>query len=191
MDSSDPPGSVRLGVDTTYRGPVTVYCPYTRIHPKTRAALDAFGGRWVPVDVTASHTAYYEALSRLWRTGDQDLIIVEHDIEITAEVVPSFTACRRPWCTYAYPCGADGLSLTDIGLGCVRFTGELRRAIPDLLDQVGQTPVLYPHDWRCLDGPLSSVLSTHGIVHHPHGSVPHHHWYEHQGCTCHDPACRP
>jgi hypothetical protein len=170
---------------------LTVYVPYTRIHPKTRAALDAHGGRWTPVDVSASHTAYFDALSRLWKVGDEDLIIVEHDVEITDQVVPSFQTCRRPWCTYSYACGADGLSVTDIGLGCVRFTRELRAAIPDLMDQVGRTPVLYPHDWRCIDGPLSSVLGTAGIVHHCHGQVTHHHHYSFQGCTCHDPACVP
>ena len=77
-----------------------------------------------------SDTAYWEELSRRW-DGNDDLMVIEHDIEIHADVVPQFTRCPSDWCCFGYEYGPSWPDHLITGaLGCTRFSAELQRFMP-------------------------------------------------------------
>ena len=72
---------------------------------------------------------YNEALAERW--GQDDLIVIEGDKEITAEVIPSFAACPEPWCVYEYFTFPEPYrAKVQVGLGCARFSLECQQQIP-------------------------------------------------------------
>ena len=151
-----------------------VLCPYTTLHRATVSSLATHAPSAELIDVSGSDFDYFAAVLERW-TGDVDLIIVEHDQEIHGDVLPSFAACRRPWCVFPYDHMSMG-NLLDSGLGCVRFTAELQQAVPfaALLDT--EAPV--PGSWRHLDGQIAALLDDAGIERHVHGP-PIIHWNKH------------
>lgn len=154
-----------------------ILVPYTRLHPATSRLLNRHApSHWrVRLD-PADMSAYWSLLDAVWREPG-DLVIVEHDIGISAGVVPGFTACPRPWCAHAYP--LDG-GVVLACLGCTRFTAALKAAEPDLLDVVGEVTGdgLPARDWRRLDVRILDELRKRGYERHQHEpSVKHYHRY--------------
>ncbi len=99
--------------------PMRVVVPYTRVHPATRAALDRCAPHAEYVDVSASDFAYHALLTRLWAERE-DLILIEHDIEVDEAIIDAFETCPRLWCCVAEAPGASWAALT-----CNRFRREL------------------------------------------------------------------
>lgn len=153
-----------------------ILVPFTRLHPATARLLNRHApghvrARIDPADVTA----YWRLLADEWRRPG-DLLIVEQDIGITADVVPGLTACREPWCGHPYPIGEQLL----VCLGCTRFTAELKAAEPDLLDAVGRddTAGLPARHWQRLDVRILDHLRNRGYTQHVHQPpVRHYHRY--------------
>lgn len=68
---------------------------------------------------------YWRALAREWDNPEDDLVVIEQDVGIHGSVIPEFTSCPEPWCAFGFPVGG----ITYRGLGCTRFSAELRRKV--------------------------------------------------------------
>jgi hypothetical protein len=153
-----------------------ILVPYTRLHPATARLLNthAEDHRRVRLD-PADPSAYWTLLAATWRQPG-DLVIVEQDVGIHADVIPGLAACREPWCGHPYPIGEQLL----VCLGCTRFTAELKAAEPDLLDVVGEdgTGGLPARHWQRLDVRILDELRRRGYAQHRHDPpVAHYHKY--------------
>lgn len=153
-----------------------ILAPYTRMHPATGRLLNqhAPGHQRVRLD-PADPSAYWALIADAWRQPG-DLLVVEQDVGIHAQVVPSLTACREPWCGHPYHIGEQLL----VCLGCTRFTAELKAAEPDLLDVVGEdgTAGLPAKHWQRLDIRILCHLRDRGYAQHRHDPpVRHYHRY--------------
>lgn len=124
-------------------------------------------------------SAYWWELRRRW-TGEDDLMIVEQDNVITSEVIPSFSECDEPWCSYSY-LGPPGMDVDGSGegrilrksLGCTRFGAQLMKDVP--------AETISGNDyfaWHLLDMRVSSMLEIRGYSPHVHGTIKHAHIYE-------------
>lgn len=144
---------------------MTVICPFTIIDPRTAQLLDehAPGHRRVYVGQTTE--SYWELLAAEWQKPG-DLILVEQDNALRADVIPSFDACDGVWCGFPYPIGEQLL----VCLGMTRFREELKLAEPDLLEVVGLdgTGGLRPKMWQRLDIRLMEELHHRGYSAHEH-----------------------
>lgn len=153
-----------------------ILLPYTRLHPVTARLANAHTPGHVRVRIDpADDGAYWRLLADAWRQPG-DLIVIEQDIGIRADVVESLTDCREPWCGFAYPIGRQLL----VCLGCTRFTAALKAAEPDLLDTVGEdgTGGLPAKHWRRLDVRILDHLRRRGYRQHEHTPpVRHYHKY--------------
>lgn len=157
-----------------------VVAPYTVVgapgierglHPLCEAALARYAPQAELFDLGNSPTAYHALLSELWAAGGS-FLVVEHDIEIGAHVVPEAEACPEPWCAWPYVVGSSREGFIESSLGCTRFSAEILTAVPDLMSML---PV---RDWRRLDCEMSPRLRAAGFEPHVHAPpVLHHHTY--------------
>ena len=116
-----------------------IFCYSSNPHPKALEAIAKFAPDAELVK-TPGLFGYNEAIASRW--GKDDLIVIEGDKEVTAEVIPSFASCDEPWCTYAYYNYPEPYqAYCSVGLGCAKFSVELQRH-PDY----GLRPV----QWRWL-----------------------------------------
>lgn len=123
-------------------------------------------------------SAYWWELRRRWN-GEDDLMIVEQDNVITAEVIPSFNACDKPWCVYEY-LGPPGMDVDGTGegrilrksLGCTRFSAELQDKVTAAMISDKDYFV-----WHLLDMRIARLLEMHGYESHVHGAIKHCHRY--------------
>jgi hypothetical protein len=122
-----------------------VYCPHTDLTPETRAALDASGYEWTPIDVSGSDTAYTEFLQKIWRRGET-FAIVEHDIVPWRGALEQLDDCHHPWCGFSYPFGGGMIE----GLGCTRFKDIILAAYPDAVDDtLNEMTDIHPRGHWC------------------------------------------
>ena len=106
-----------------------ITCFYADLHPACKSSL--------PPDTELVYTGggddhYWREISRRW-DGTDDLVIIEHDIEVHGQVISSFAACESPWCTFPYeygPAWPGGPHIIDDALGCTRFSAEIQRKFP-------------------------------------------------------------
>lgn len=164
---------------------ITLYC-FVSPHPKAKAAVEAYAPEAVFTDTSADRWEYWRILSSYW-TGEHDLMTIEQDNEITAEVVPSFEACPEPWCSYQYRgAGVFQAPVMTESLGCTRFRKELQQAVP--IEEIGGStltqwpghkvasdPVRVP--WDRIDMRIKEHLRANGFKVHVHGEVRHFHAY--------------
>src|ERR1700735_3490384 len=107
---------------------MTVLFCYVKPNPKSVASVRAYAPEALMTDVSKDQWAYWTAITAHWK-GLDDLVTIEQDIEITAEVIPGFDACPEPWCVYEYkPAGIFGFMLRQ-SLGCTRFRKELQQKV--------------------------------------------------------------
>jgi hypothetical protein len=151
---------------------------YAEMAPGTREALEKYAPEAEFVYVGDHDEAYWQALNDAW-TGDDDLVIIEQDIEITADVLPSFQGCKQHWCSYAYTGPRNWAVLTSC-LGCTKFSAALQRAFsfPDM--------VSVKH-WEYLDVQVAAKIQQNACIlsgvrnssslPHVHGRVNHLHDY--------------
>jgi hypothetical protein len=174
-----------------------IVVPYTRLHPRTRAALPE--ADFVRLDRNDPRS-YWKFLATLWPLT-RPLLIVEHDVEIHEEVLPGFDSCPEPWCTFPFArslpgphsswTGSEwgpGIALLTKSLGCVRFSAELLSSEPDLIDELGDRSLggMPAGHWKRLDDGIAVLLEERGYNVHVHApEVTHHHWLERWNvCTC-------
>jgi len=102
-----------------------IVCFYTDLHLACKKSL--------PPDAELVWTGdgddhYWREISKRWG-GFDDLLIIEHDMEIHDRVVPQLLECASPWCVFPYEYGPrwpDAPLITQ-ALGCTRFSSELQR----------------------------------------------------------------
>lgn len=146
-----------------------VLCCYTSLHPASRASLAAHAPGAELADVSGDPFGYWREISARW-DGSQDLITVEHDIEIHAGVLDGFSACPEPWCVYPYPVFGD--RWLDFGLGCTRFAVAAQQAagvaaieaMPGECELCGGAPGC----WRHADCRIALAMHAAGIRRHVH-----------------------
>lgn len=105
---------------------LVVLCCYTTLHPKTAASLPPAAHL---VDVSGDPYGYWHEIDARW-SGESDLLVVEHDIELHAGVIPGVARCSSGWCTYPYRGRPDHGNIETMALGCTRFSAALQRRVP-------------------------------------------------------------
>jgi len=128
---------------------------------------------------------YPDLLAQFW-TGESELVVIEGDKEINADVIPSFEACDEDWCTFKYKNLPPPYRKTvSIGLGCAKFSVHAQQQVSVdefVCEDVPWQPCRLCEGkgcWQQLDARLSMALEKHGIdFPHIHGSVKHHHEYD-------------
>ncbi len=161
-----------------------VVCCYCKIQPETQRALDLYAPDCEYVDTSATIRDYGEAIASRW-TGESDLVIIEDDKEITADVLPSFEKCTSYWCSYSYMIYPEGHQHEiEIGLGCTRYSARLQQIIDKsefmCRDQDFFDPCRHCEGagcWNLLDARIAHAARCHGINVHVHGMVNHYHDY--------------
>lgn len=158
-----------------------VIAPFTSAaHPLAVRSLPAWVER---VDVSREVGSYWQLLDRLWREGET-FLVVEHDIEITPEVVEDAKACAERWCVWPYvgP-GGKPTDVLEASLGCTRFSAQLLAEHPEALSyEIAERDGIVP--WRRLDVRVSDQLSRYHLAPHVHERhVLHHHVYKGR-CVC-------
>lgn len=168
---------------------MNVVCFYNKLYPQAAEALNKFAPECVYEDTSATPSSYWQAL-RKYLTGDEDVIVIEQDIEITEEVIPSFSACKEIWCAYGYKrmrlpfTPVEDVVILTESLGCTKFSVEAQRLLPAdfLKSDIG---------WAFIDIQIAANLKREmfnrcGIsftrrdhsglmTSHVHGEVKHHH----------------
>jgi len=110
---------------------IVLCCPVEgRLWPATAASLaeHAPAAEIIPIpadDISRPWADYAER----WATDD--LVVIEQDVIIHADVLPQFQSCPEPWCLFParhYATGPDGWMTT--GILCNRFRREFMEAVP-------------------------------------------------------------
>lgn len=162
------------------------YAGRANLHPRTARGLRLnCPPAWLEmIDTSGSPTDYWDALKEHW-TGEDDLVVIEQDIEIHEEVLPSFIKCRQPWCSFAYFLRVGQMSCPlGESLGCTKFSAELQQMVPaDLIIPDGR------HPWFGLDITMNLAIRKRAtslvppnirreggeLRAHVHGLVQHYH----------------
>ena len=127
---------------------------------------------------------YNEAIASRW--GQDDLVIIEGDKEITSDTIPSFETCDEPWCSYGYYNYPEPYQVyCSTGLGCAKFSLDLQRKIPTTAFCRADISGMVCPDcngagcWRYLDTRIAFAIfaSCISFSPHVHGEVIHHHTY--------------
>lgn len=113
------------------------------------------------VDVSDHDEQLYELWLALW-AACEDVVVVEHDIEIHAGVLEGFAACPNPWCSFGYRYAHFGVYH---GTGCVRIRSTLMTATPNLIKNVSlhQNQQHPPRHWCSLDAFMQHELGERGF----------------------------
>jgi hypothetical protein len=151
------------------RQPPQIIVCFADLYPETESAVKAHAPDATFIDTSGSNYAYRDALQRYW-TGERDLVVIEQDIEITAEVIQTFNSCRENWCIYSYQ-GPPHLGYLHRCLGCTKFSAKLQRQFPfDGFDLDAMV-------WNVVDVNIAKFLNK-TLNPHVHGNVKHHHSYK-------------
>ena len=153
---------------------IVLCCPVEgRLWPATATSLadHAPGALIIPIPA--------DDIERPWRDyaerwGKDDLVIVEQDVILHADVLPQFEACPEPWCLFPGRHHARGGDFMDTGLLCNRFRREFMKAVPvEAVEAVpgschrcdgGRDPRCYAH----LDGRTREAGEAAGFKIHVH-----------------------
>ena len=161
-----------------------VIAPYNKREKRSQRALEKYAPTATWIDTSSSIYAYGEAVASYW-TGEDDLVVIESDKEITAEVIPSFALCDSYWCSYSYyvfpPTYQREVS---IGLGCARYSVLAQQTITvdEFIceDDWRFSPCAFCNGkgcWMHLDSRIAQALRSHAVNVCCHGRISHHHDY--------------
>jgi hypothetical protein len=147
-------------------------CCYTRLQPDTERALNTYAPETELIDTRSSTFAYWEAIVRRW-DGENDLIIIEHDIVIGPDTISSLTECPEPWCLFAFDHDHGRM---DRQLGCTKISAAAQRQAHWL--RVAALFESCPFCrgrgcWFHLDVDIDAALTSRGLQPHVHGEVGH------------------
>ena|ERR1700733_1079962 len=150
--------------------PTSVLCCYTEMRQETLDSLLTYAPDFDMVNVSGDDYGYWKAINSHWN-GTNDLVIIEHDIEIDVRVMPSFKICDRDWCLFSYNAWSNSDADADYehALGCTKFSAHMQRLVP---------AELFYGRYGQLDTFIVQVFGEIGITEpHIHGKVKHHHRY--------------
>ena len=154
---------------------------YTRIHPKTVAAVfdsidELDDVRWA--DVSASDSAYYELLRDLWAERET-FVVLEQDKVPDQGALRDIYDCPQLWCTYPHlMANGDPIPLSQPTLGCSKFSADLMVRWPGLIERSGRLDMGYGgKHWGRLDMAVAAGLMwAVGPCHvHEFGRLAHEH----------------
>jgi hypothetical protein len=169
-----------------------IFCYTHQPEPKSAEAVTRYAPLAEWVDTSPSIYAYNEIIASLW-TGTDDLVVIEGDKEITAEVLPSFEHCSELWCSFSYYVFPEAIEIeVSNGLGCTRYSARLQRIVDPAEFTVADNPMWElcrvcngKGCWRYLDTRIAQAIRMHltptvdiDVCHH--GRVNHHHDYSGQ-----------
>jgi hypothetical protein len=139
------------------------------LHPKADQVLRRCAPQAERVDVSGSRFDYAALIAALW-SDRRDFLLIEHDVEISAEILDSFAACPEPWCSV----GSDPGSGT--ALQCNRIRRELIDAAPEAFASFAG------REWdQALDAAALAAFASSGAEVHQHPEVRTvHHRAQHQ-----------
>lgn len=150
-----------------------IIVPFTHEIPEaTSVAL--FDYPHVLAYVGDSDTAYWELLAAWWASTEPDVLIIEHDIEVSAAGIKMLLDCEHSWCPAWYP--FEGSEI--YGLGLTKLSLPLRLAVPDAMEREGEIeePGKHPKKhWCSIDAWLQGILREAGQVPHVHRVPVKHH----------------
>ena len=165
----------------------TLFC-YTDV-PDARA--EAAIRKYAPqAEFYATHerSTYTKIVADNWNSGE-DLVVIEGDKVITADVIPSFESCNEPWCVFEYWNYPPPYQQNTVhGLGCTKYSAETQRQVPVETLTVKHDTWMYCPDcennqvdgcWRYLDTRIALQILSRCIVFSPHvhGRIEHVHEY--------------
>lgn len=117
-------------------------------------------------------------ITRPWRDyaarwGTDDLLIVEQDVILHADVIPQLEACPEPWCLFPARHPAQGGGFMLDGIMCNRFRREFMEAVPvaAVEAQYGSCSRCHgenPQCWAHLDGRTREAGEAAGFKIHVH-----------------------
>ena len=115
-----------------------ILLPFTKQPPAETLAAVA-GLEHEQVFVGHSDTAYFELMSKWWKSDEPYIMTIEHDLKVPRKLIDEMLACQKVWCAahYSFESGAI------YGLGCTKFELPIRRAVPDVFDLIAArvTPI--------------------------------------------------
>ena len=163
--------------------PVRVFCCYTTLNPKTEQAILSYAPETEFVNTTGDY-GYFDFFKEQWN-GESDIVIIEQDIEIGKDTIPSFRDCPELWCVFSYQ-GSPRMGHLSRSLGCTRFSAKVQQRIPNLFSSnlvrryipcpIGEYRVF----WQNIDRFIWTAFSYEmgdDAPSHVHGAVTHHHRY--------------
>ena len=130
---------------------------------------------------------YNNIIAANWK-GEEDLLVIEGDKEIHAEVVPSMEECNEDWCIYEYWNFPEPYQRNIIyGLGCTKYSARTQQLIStdEFLLCRSRRGCGYARTckglgcWRNLDVRIAIQVLAKCIrfAPHSHGRINHHHEY--------------
>jgi hypothetical protein len=159
-----------------------ICCYSSGLHPVAAKALAAYAPTAVLVETSGLY-GYGEAIASRW-DGTDDLVVIEQDKEITANVIPEFENCSHDWCSFSYNVYPEPYQRKiDIGLGCVKYSAHVQNMVAPsefLHKDFDWTPCPDCGGkgcWRYLDSRIAFALFHKGFKVHVHGHIEHHHTY--------------
>jgi hypothetical protein len=140
-----------------------LYC-HTKYYPESLDSVFMYAPGAIGVYTGRTSFSYSEALAYHW-DYEGDLIVIEHDIVIDENTIPSFEDCQEPWCSFKFDVMGQDI---DFALGCTKWSAEARKLV---------TPPARAN-WRTLDVQIRELMIWVGLQPHVHGKVAHLHPYE-------------
>lgn len=136
-----------------------ILCLYNQVHPLTRAAIARYAPQTEYIDTSGSDFAYWEAIRDHW-TGEEDLMLIEHDVEIHAQVIPQFEACENIWCHFPYPYRGG---VTSMATGCTRYRKELQQMVTpeEILAEPSYRGI--PGHWEYMDCTMANAFARKNV----------------------------
>jgi hypothetical protein len=161
-----------------------IFCYSSSPELRSAAAIRRYAPKaeWVK---TEGLFGYGEAIASRW-TGESDLVVIEGDKEINADVIPSFEDCNEPWCTYGCKTFPPPFRVQiDYGLSCAKFSADLQKQVDPsefICEDVPWQPCRYCGNkgcWNQLDVRMGRAFESHDVDYpHVHGHIKHHHVYD-------------
>lgn len=119
---------------------------------------------------TKTDYSYWETLQQQWKR-EEKFIIVEHDVVPFPGALQSLWDCSHNYCGFPYRLrSCSGVSTA---LGCTKFSAELQKSYPGLLDDIAKEEGTRfvnrcaPTHWSSLDGSIKILLNQHIHGHFP------------------------
>ena len=165
-----------------------IVCHTGNINPEAAEALEKYAPKAEYVDTSGSIYAYNEAIASRW-DGSDDLVVIEQDKVITADVLPTFEACEESrqhfWCAYSYDVFPPPYTKeVSIGLGCTKYSWVVQRLVKpeEFLGPDSECLPKCPHCqgkgcWLYLDSRIGFAVMNRMIQVSVHGKIKHHHEY--------------
>ena len=143
-----------------------IVVPYTRLRRGVIDALVVHAKTFTLVNVAASDEAYFDLLANLWGAA-KTFVLVEHDIVVNETTIDELKVCDHDWCAMGFPYRGEEKAYS---LACTKFSAELIRKYPDLMEIVGQMSdsMHDPMHWCRLDMWMFMVLDQLGETRHEH-----------------------